>query len=122
MTAFDQQITFLYTRDLKRTTEFYEEILGLTLARDQGDCRIYQVCGPSYVGFCERLTAPETPQGILLTLITDEVDEWYRKLIGGGIPVEKPPQLNPRYQIYHFFVRDPNGYLLEIQKFLEPLK
>lgn len=121
MKPFDQQITFLYTRDLKRTAQFYEELLGLELVRDQGDCRIYKVSAQAYVGFCERLTAPETPQGILLTLITDEVDAWYGRLTGGGLPVEKPPQLNPKYNIYHFFVRDPNGYLIEVQKFLEPL-
>jgi len=38
----DQQITFLYTRDLATTAQFYEEILGLRLALDQGDCRIYR--------------------------------------------------------------------------------
>jgi len=36
----DQQITFLYTRDLATTARFYEQVLGLPLAVDQGDCRI----------------------------------------------------------------------------------
>ncbi|OQY24133.1 MAG: hypothetical protein DRJ03_06405 [Chloroflexi bacterium] len=27
--------------------------------------------------------------------------------------------LNPRYNIYHCFLRDPNGYLIEIQRFLD---
>ena len=35
-----QHITFLDTRDLARTADFYERILGLRLARDQGTCRI----------------------------------------------------------------------------------
>src|SRR5262249_10767839 len=48
-----QQITFLDTRDLARTADFYERILGLRLARDQGRCRIYHVSGNAYVGFCE---------------------------------------------------------------------
>jgi catechol 2,3-dioxygenase-like lactoylglutathione lyase family enzyme len=39
--AIDQQITFLYTRDLAATAQFYEGILGLKIALDQGDCRIY---------------------------------------------------------------------------------
>jgi catechol 2,3-dioxygenase-like lactoylglutathione lyase family enzyme len=30
--AIDQQITFLYTRDLAATARFYEHVLGLTLA------------------------------------------------------------------------------------------
>jgi hypothetical protein len=36
------------------------------------------------------------------------------------IRFEKPPAANPRYNIYHCFLRDPNGYLLEIRRFLHP--
>jgi catechol 2,3-dioxygenase-like lactoylglutathione lyase family enzyme len=122
MPSISQHITFLYTRDLKTTINFYENILGLRLARDQGDCKIYHLCGDSYVGFCERESAPEKPQGVLLTLVTDEVDEWFGKLNGVGIPVDKTPVLNPKYGIYHCFVRDPNGYVIEIQRFEEPLR
>jgi len=56
--TISQQITFLDTRDLRRTADFYERVLGLRLARDQGTCRIYHVSGSSYVGFCERADAP----------------------------------------------------------------
>jgi catechol 2,3-dioxygenase-like lactoylglutathione lyase family enzyme len=31
--------------------------------------------------------------------------------------VPKPPAHNPRYGIYHCFLHDPNGYLVEIQSF-----
>src|SRR5262245_200512 len=48
-----QQITFLETRDLARTADFYERVLGLRLARDQGRCRVYHVSGNAYLGFCE---------------------------------------------------------------------
>ena len=34
--------------------------------------------------------------------------------------MEKPPTYNPTYHIYHLFVRDPDGYLVEIQTFLDP--
>ena len=43
MALFDAGITFCYTLDLKRTAEFYEEIMGLPLVLDQGGCRIYEV-------------------------------------------------------------------------------
>ncbi len=36
------------------------------------------------------------------------------------VDIEKPPTLNPQYNIYQMFVRDPNGYLIEIQTFLDP--
>ena len=114
-----EQITFLYTRDLQKTAHFYEEALGLPLALDQGGCRIYRVCERAYVGFCERESAPETPQGILFTLVTPEVDAWAARLRAHGAPFEKEPALNETYGIYHCFVRDPNGYLIEIQRFLD---
>ena len=116
----DQQITFLYTRDLEATARFYEDILGLPLALDQGDCRIYRVSQGGYVGFCRRAAAPEAPSGVILTLVTPDVDGWYRRLVDLGIAFEKPPALNPKYDIYHCFLRDPNGYLIEIQRFLDP--
>ena len=34
--------------------------------------------------------------------------------------IEKPPTHNPEFAIYHFFFRDPSGYLLEIQRFDDP--
>ena len=61
--------------------------------------------GNAYVGFCQRADAPAEPRGITLTFVTDRVDEWCAP-----------------YRIYNAFVRDPNGYLIEIQRFWEPLQ
>jgi len=118
--SISQQVTFLYTHDLAATARFYEDVIGLPLALDQGDCRIYRVSHDGFLGFCQRLDAPETPTGIILTIVTPEVDEWYRYLGDRGVAFEKPPTLNPNYDIYHCFLRDPNGYLIEIQRFLSP--
>jgi catechol 2,3-dioxygenase-like lactoylglutathione lyase family enzyme len=115
----DQQITFLYTRDLETTARFYEQMLGLPLALDQGSCRIYRVSSDGYLGFCQRNAAPEQPDGVIFTIVTQEVDRWYERLCARGVAFEKPPALNPKYNIYHCFLRDPNGYLIEIQKFLD---
>ncbi len=118
--AIDQQITFLYTRDLRMTARFYESVLGLELVVDQGDCRIYRTSPDDYVGFCERQSAPEQPQGVILTLITSQVDAWCEYLRDRGVDFENPPALNPKYGIYHCFLSDPNGYLIEIQRFNDP--
>ena len=119
--TIDQQVTFLYTRDLAATAVFYEEILQLPLVLDQGSCRIYRVSGDGFLGFCQRQEAPEKPQGVIVTLVTAEVDTWYAYLNEQGVAFEKPPAHNPAYNIYHCFLRDPNGYLLEIQRFEDPL-
>ncbi len=118
--SIDQQVTFLYTRNLVKTARFYEEVMGLSLVLDQGSCRIYRVSSDGFLGFCRRDTAPEVPQGIIFTFATREVDAWYRYLQEQGVDFEKPPAHNPDYNIYHCFLRDPNGYLLEIQEFRNP--
>ena len=86
----DQQITFLYTHDLAATARFYEEVMGLPLALDQGDCRIYRVSADAYLGFCQRESATEQPSGVILTLVTPDVDQWYRTLSDRGVAFENP--------------------------------
>jgi catechol 2,3-dioxygenase-like lactoylglutathione lyase family enzyme len=117
--SIDQQVTFLLTTDLAATAHFYEDVLGLPLVLDQGSCRIYHVNGNAFIGFCQR-AEPGDPAGLLFTLVTQEVDAWCRYLMAQEVPIEKPPTLNPQYNIYQMFVRDPNGYLIEIQTFLDP--
>jgi catechol 2,3-dioxygenase-like lactoylglutathione lyase family enzyme len=123
--SIQQQITFLYTQDLAATAQFYEEIMGLALKLDQGNCRIYQISEDGFLGFCQREQAPQTPSdpgapSLILTLVTEEVDAWYEHLKARGVAFEKAPAVNPDYNIYHCFLRDPNGYLIEIQRFLHP--
>lgn len=117
--SIDQQITFFPTEELAATAYFYEEVLQLPLVLDQGNCLIYRVSGGAFVGFCER-AAPGEPSDLIFTLVTQEVDAWHGYLAGQGIPIEMPPTLNPQYNIYQMFVRDPNGYLIEIQTFRDP--
>lgn len=124
----EQQITFFYTRNLpttdalRRASTFYERRLGLRLARDQGHGRIYHVTGNAYLGFCDRLDQPTSPTGVVFTLVTDQVDEWCAHLRAQGVAFERGPADKTAYRIYNAFVRDPNGYLIEIQRFWDPLE
>ena len=77
------------------------------------------VAGDAFVGFCQRPEAPR-PAGVILTFVTDEVDAWCEQLKERGVEFEQDPAHNPEYEIYHCFLRDPNGYLLEIQRFDNP--
>lgn len=120
MTApgIDSQITFLYADNLARAARFYEEGLGLTLALDQGGCRIYRVVGGrAYIGICQAAEARVAPASIIFTLVTADVDGWYERISAQGWECERPPRYNEVYNIYHFFVRDPSGYRIEIQRF-----
>ena len=123
--SFDQQVTFLYVKDLERSERFYGETLGLELVLNQGLARIYRVgSGNAFVGIClssavqQAPTADRAPLGVILTFVTEDVDRAYAKLLAKGVKFEKAPAVNSTYNIYNCFFRDPDGYLLEIQKFL----
>ena len=116
MSRFDAAITFCPTPDLGATARFYEDVLGLTLALDQGTCRIYRIAGGGFLGFC-RSDDPPITRGLILTLVTDDVDGWESRLRAADVEIEAPATLNPTYNIYHVFCRDPNGYRVEIQRF-----
>ena len=115
----DQQITFLYTSDLQSTARFYEEVLGLALALDQGACRIYCVGEDSYLGFCQRDNVQSDHEDVIFTLVTQQVDEWYQYLKKQGVNFEIPPSINRKFNIYQCMFRDVNGYLIEIQRFFD---
>lgn len=121
--AIDGQITFIYVGDLNASADFYERLLGFKLWLDQGTCRIYRVIGDAYLGICQTSAeskgrARQRPDNIILTIVTPDVDGWYHRLDEAGATPEHPPQTNDKYNIYHFFLRDPDGYLVEIQRFL----
>ena len=90
-------------------------------------------CFGSICSFCERKGC-STPDGTI-TLVSDEVDEWHEYLKDKGMQFETGPPgtspgfkhdyndgpaLNPRLNIYHFFVRDDRGQLVEVQQFRDP--
>jgi catechol 2,3-dioxygenase-like lactoylglutathione lyase family enzyme len=118
--SFDQLVTFIYTRDLDESVYFYESILGLPLALDQGSCRIYRVGQAGYLGVCKKASISIPREGVIATLVSDDVDGWYEHLKAKGIVFEKAPALNEEFNVYNCFFRDPAGYLIEIQRFLDP--
>ena len=115
----DAQITFLPVADLRRSAAFYEEALGLPLVVDQGTCRIYRVAAAAYLGVCERSGAAPAA-GVIVTLVSREVDAWHRRLVASGAEVVEAPSCSERYCIHHAFYRDPDGHLVEIQEFADP--
>lgn len=111
-------IVFLGASDLEKTHRFYNRLLGLPLYKNQGLCRIYDVPGGGRLGFCTHLPVVGSDKAPILTLLTGDVDGAWQSLqladLNPGAPKE-----TPRFKIYHFFVSDPDGYLVEIQRFLD---
>lgn len=108
-------MVFMSTCDLDGLVEFYVERLGMEVWLEQEDCTILRYDNLR-LGFCQRERA-DTQGIITLWFETDrEVDERYAELADLA---EGPPVRNPKYRIYHFFLRDPEGRLVEIQRFLD---
>lgn len=118
---FDQQITFLHSQNLDLTLQFYTEVLGLPLVRDQEACLIFGVAENAYLGFCRHIEPIPPGRRVILTLVTDDVDGWYQRLKSRGADLVSQPEANAKFEIYHFFLKDPDGYWIEIQRFDQPL-
>ena len=116
------QVTFLPAADLVATDAFYAGMLGLPLVRDQGVCRIYATAPGAYVGFCDRGYAVPERYRVVLTLLLDDVEGAFARLRDVGAEVVSDPAHSERFAAVTAFVRDPNGYLLELQRFDVPLE
>ncbi len=123
--AISETITFIYTTHLSESIDFYEKAMGFKLSLDQGGCRIYRIMENSFLGVCQRpAEAIQQPaadkRSVIITIVSPDVDGWYKRLSAAGVKFETKPKRSPEYGIYHSFLRDPNGYLIEIQCFDNP--
>jgi hypothetical protein len=110
-------ILFLNTQDLSGIRKFYQKEIGLSLWLDQGGCVILKH-GNFLLGFCQ---GTQEPFHGMITFFYEskmEVDQIYHRLIEQS---EEAPRVNEKFQIYHFFAKDPEGRRLEFQQFLHPL-
>ncbi|MDF1521264.1 MAG: VOC family protein [Trueperaceae bacterium] len=103
------------------TAAFYEDVLGLALVRDQGVCRVYATAPGAYLGFCARGYAVPSDVRVVLTLLVDDVAAAHAALVAAGGEAEGPPRHSDAFRCTSSFFRDPNGYLVELQRFDEPL-
>lgn len=113
------QIAWVYTDDLERSTRFYADVLGFRMIKDEGAARIFESIPGAAVGVCkafdDRVVAPG---GSMVSLVTDDVDGWYRRLVDAGAKTQGPPHRLEQFGIYTFFAEDPDGYVVEFQQFV----
>lgn len=112
-------ITFLGTNNLEETHKFYTEVLDLRIIKDQGVCKIYKIFDDTSIGFCEHLKPTIKEKNPIITFLCESVDKKYNELKEKGVYIKAEPKVNKKFNIYHFFIKDPNGYTLEFQKFLK---
>ena len=54
---------------------------------------------------------------VIVTFVSQEVDEWHERLSAAGVHCHGEPRDNNNYRIYHFFFEDPDGHQIEVQRF-----
>ena len=114
-----QLIPFYPVPDLEAARHFYQDLLELSLYKDQGSVLIFEVCPGGAVGFCGYGEMPADPSAFFITLIVEDVDGWAQKLCQAGCRMLKAPTENPKFKIYQTLFQDPSGYTLEIQRVLD---
>lgn len=110
-------ILFSRTKMLSQLHSFYINEIGCELWLEQIDCIVLKH-GNLLFGFCQRDDADR--QG-LITFFYDskeEVDRLYDRLKAAA---DSEPKVNDKYDIYHFFARDPEGRAIEFQYFNHPV-
>jgi len=118
--VFQSQITLLYFRNIEKAYRFFEEILRLKVRIDQGYGRIYEVAGNALIGVMdERRGFLQSGSGksVMISLVTEDVDEWYEELRKKGVKLLSSPLTKKEIGIRSFLFEDPEGHVLEIQKF-----
>lgn len=113
-------IIFLKTRSLDTVLEFYVDLVGMEVWLTQADCIILKH-GNLLLGFCEKLEG-DIDFGGIITFFYDTWEEVYDMHRKFSEEAEGEPKVNPKYKIYHFFARDPEGRLVEFQQFQEPVE
>ncbi|MFY9211276.1 MAG: VOC family protein [Aestuariivita sp.] len=116
-------ITFFYYRDLPAAMQFYENVLGLPLAIDQGWCKIYRICPGAHVGLVDETRGMNkwaAVKPVQLCIRVPDVDDWYAYAQDSKLDNLSDLFLNDEIGIRAFVFNDPEGYQIEIQSAIRP--
>ena len=114
-------IIFLYYKDLGTVARFYETVIGLELVIDQGFAKIYRLAGQAHLGIVDETRGYHKANPIKpveVTLLVNDVDAWYRRIRSFGVETLDEPHTIESIGARVFLLQDPEGYVIEIQKFL----
>ncbi|MDW4497169.1 VOC family protein [Sulfitobacter sp. D35] len=111
-------ITFQYYRDLPRAMAFYEEMMGFTLAIDQGWSKIYRIGGEAHVGLVDESRGMQKwaeKKTVQLCMRVTDVDAWYAWAEARNAASLSRMFDSEELGIRAFTMEDPEGYQIEIQ-------
>ncbi len=106
-------IIFFQTKKIEEVSNFYLEKVGCSLWLDQGGCKILQFENMLF-GFCQRENVDDQGMITFYYPSQEKVNLMYKQL--KNISLSEPKD-NPKYRIYHFYAKDPEGRNIEFQYF-----
>ena len=111
-------ITFFYYHDLARAQAFYEDVMGFTLAIDQGWSKIMAIGGGAHVGLVDEargMHRASKDKPVQLCVRVADVDGWYAYARHKDLENLSDLFENQALGIRAFVFEDPKGYQTEIQ-------
>jgi len=112
--------TTLQVKDVDASVAFYENVLGLQVARRQGQKGVHEIAfmtdgGDVLVELCQTHGLPEgAPVGIGVSMgfAVDDAEAKWAELKEAGY--DPSPIVSPAPVISFFFIKDPDGYSVQI--------
>lgn len=114
-------ITFQYYRDLPAAMTFYEEVMGLELAIDQGWSKIYRIADKAHIGLVDEARGMQDwaeKKTCQICLRVPDVDAWHAWIATRDVTGLTAPRDGEELGIRAFVFLDPEGYQIEIQSVL----
>jgi predicted enzyme related to lactoylglutathione lyase len=113
-------IIFTYYRDLARAADFYARVMGLELVMDHGFAKVFQLTPHSFIGLVDSEKGTfkaSDSKPVIIATVTDDVEQWHDHLVASGATILKPIKDNPVLGLRGFAALDPEGYVLEFERF-----
>lgn len=107
-----------FFKDVPAAERFYGGTLGLP----QTGPGLFRLSGTAYLRVSPLDEAGEdadAPKTATLSFVTDEVDGWYDYLKAAGLPMRSELKDATRHPTRGFVAVDPEGHLLEFERFLD---
>jgi predicted enzyme related to lactoylglutathione lyase len=118
----NEQIVFLYYKDLKVADTFFGTTLGLEKTTDMDWVKIFRTMAGSSIGCVQEgrgslKTSVDKP--VMVSWVVRDIESWHRTLAAKGVTIVKPLQTSSAPPMKSFLFQDPTGYTFELIEWLK---
>ena len=121
--APNEQIVFLYYKDLGVADAFFGNTLGLKKTTDLDWVKIFQTVPASSIGCVKEgrgslKTSADKP--VMVSWVVNDVQAWHRRLAAKNVKIVQPVHESKEPPMKSFLFQDPTGYTFELVQWLKP--